>query len=35
MAKSQADDPVEELKHALRSDNAPLVQRLVDRHPEV
>jgi hypothetical protein len=33
-AKSQANDPVEELKQAFRSDKAVVVRQILDRHPE-
>src|SRR6516162_8033408 len=35
MAKSEANDPVEELQQAFRSDQAVVVQQLLDRHPEL
>ena len=35
MAKSQANDPVEELKQAFRSDEAVVVRLILDRHPEL
>jgi hypothetical protein len=34
-ARPQSSDPVEELKLALRSDNASAVQQILDRHPEL
>src|SRR5215467_13952708 len=35
MAKSQATDPVEELKQAFSSDKAVVVRQILDRHPEL
>jgi hypothetical protein len=35
MARFPASDPVEELKHALRADNASAVRELLDRLPEL
>src|SRR5262249_35694749 len=34
-AKSQANDPVEELKQAFKSDKAAVVRQILDRHPEL
>ena len=34
-AESQANDPIEELKQALRSDKAVVVRQILDRHPEL
>ena len=31
----QANDPVEELKQAFRSDKAVVVRQILDRHPEL
>src|SRR5215469_11011238 len=35
MARVPASDPVEELKHALRADNASAVREILDRLPEL
>src|SRR5579871_4694933 len=34
-AKSQTNDPLEELKQAFRSDKAAVVRHILDRHPEL